>query len=455
MSKTVPDHKTDPDLFNAWSMMYLDRALSADKEQAFEAVLASNSEASAAFARVCEMDTNLFENSEVVAVAPRTVRTELEAELLDPKNAADLEFISQVCRVLNESPALRKVEKIPARRQSVSVLPAKRAASFWRPLALAWPAAAIVLITAAYYFIVTPRHEPVARQTVPPIQNPQPDMPDAEFSLKNNNAESRGVVAHGDEPDSNVLSPLTRPDNTESEATLANGNVTDVKKHVVRSAQPGPNNDLVEASDPDHVPQEPKRTQPRSVKTIALGVNAETSGRQLDDTGIWRATGDVMLRRTATRTEIPLKMETNDNRWHLGGQICMKTFDVEKGTPYLRMTVESSVLRSPAIDLEFIITNQASGGKIVPVSVRPQEMEKLSGKIDVNARRHTYEIVIRRFNQYEIRIDGHSVYFHTEPLTRGEWEEMCLGFRAACKGNVDAETIIVEDVSIGYGDARK
>jgi hypothetical protein len=459
MSIPVPDHRIDPDTFNAWALMYLDRALSPEQERAFAALLASDAEAGSAFARACEMDTSLFEDrKETSAAQPRSVRAALEAELLDPANAADLRFVSQACRVLGDSAVLNKIEKIPPAPSVVLESPPPRRHRVWQSAALT-AAASLAVAALTYIYIISGQNSAPTSQSGPAtrLTKKNSQLPHQQESDNKTPQNPPAPTFENRETHAQDTTPKPEP---HPEAAQPSDIVAPQKQPPAAPRAPELDTpDLLLMSDPDHAPATAPAKQPPASQAILRGTAADPAGARLDDAKIWRTTGDAAPRRSATRVEISLAKESENEsekeRWHLGGLVCTKTFAIDAGAPYLRLTVDSSVLSNPALDFEFIVTNQPVGGKIVALSVRPEQMEKLGLKIDLAARRHTFEIVVHKFNQFELRIDGQTSYFHTAQLNKPEWAEICLGFRAVRKGHVEDGVVAIENAAIGYGEARK
>jgi hypothetical protein len=168
-------------------------------------------------------------------------------------------------------------------------------------------------------------------------------------------------------------------------------------------------------------------------------------------TDIWRPTGDLVIERQPLSAGIPLKSDDQDV-WKRGGLIYLVPQSLSRGRPSLKLEVTGPVFSSPLHDFEFIVTNKPHAGTLITLSVKRENLDEIQKVLDLKRPTHTFELIVWRFNRYEILVDGHTFYFHCETLNQPEWDNLYLGFRGLSRNTTPDTQLLVRQVSVGYVD---
>lgn len=443
MNAQVPDPLRDAAGFHAWSLMYLERTLSADDERAFEKLLVSSKDAAAAFASAAQLDTDLHECLAVAPAVARIPASPMAAEILDPRNVSDMRFVSDVCGQIRVSAAGQARDKNASQR----VMAVRRARRYWLPsLAAAGLAAAVTAY--AIHDYSTSGTNPSPGRSQPRVAHnkirtdkfavePQP----VETTPNSKWTEGGSVVARElPEP----MGDSTKREGIAEVVELAPPPVEDprVVESPKREVDPVP-------ARTNELPLTPGKTAPQPPAEEPVAPIDEADGRRLADTAAWRSIGTLALKRESEKVEIDLKYEGNafdKGKTFFGGIVYRKPLVPARGAAVFKLVVDSDVLSSSEHDFQFVLNNVSD--RSIYLSVKDQ-LAAVKDKLDLAARQHVFELVVRKFNVFEVRIDGITTHTITEDLNRYQWEKIYLGFRTSSRGS-EAQPAVVQDVSLKY-----
>jgi len=453
----IPDPRTDADAFQAWSILYLDRVLELKDELAFERKLIESPEAALAFRQAAEMDVSLFEAASAVKISsgpvkrrkpksstaiPKVTRIpslqSAKAEALDPRNQDDMQFVSTVC---TEITSHQQADRETSQRND-------RITRGWRKywmqgFVAAGVAGALTLVFAGQLMQADPENG-VARH----LRHQGPSQkagsnPGANAAEDAAAGEHEGRVADGS-GEMQPRQPAPQPNLPHHD------NARDIAANLP-DAPPAQKS----ATEADLVLTATDKTERLSAPALsnAGGSVDPLDAERLNEGTVWLPLGSVAVERDAGRAEINFKREENAftrDEKVFGGLLYLRALDPLR-SPSLKLSIDASIFSS-SMDFQFVLFNKLNQGKRVHIS--PKDfLPQIKDAVNLKERRHTLEIVVKKFNQYELRIDGVAVN-HTEPLLQAEWDKLYIGFLVSARGS-DTETVSIERVIMGGSESRK
>ena len=441
----IPDPRIDPVAFQAWALLYLDHELEPRQELEVERILVESPEAAALLREAAEMDISLVEAAAGAQISsgpvhrrkpktstgmPKVTRIPSlqsgEVEALDPTNQDDMKFVAEACTDVASG---QERDRSLSQRHD-------RIARGWRRYWLQGVVAAGVM--AAVTLVIVGQ------------------MLDQPGGTVAGQRKIRG--ANTGDPGSAVDENFDGIPDEPGEKTIANYNLQrksgpsvefgSPEHEIARKAESGdqyPENEALQTGMPG-------KDGDAGTQAVQAGSVDPRDAARMNESMVWLPLPGVKAECEPARARFQFKRETNPftrDEKAFGGMLYLRPLDPARG-PSLKVTLDGPLFSSQ-MDFQFVLVNKLSEGKQVKLS--PKDfLPQIRESINLQSRKHTFEIIVKKFNRYELRFDGVLVN-HTEPLLAAEWPKLYLGFIVSAPGN-DTETLTIERVTLG-GEGRE